>query len=92
MGFIKDVGSIAGKVAGLVVGAPIAIVGEAVDSDFLKEVGDGVFKASSRTGELLGNAAEGAAETIYGTVTEDKAMQSNGINKVVDSGVTYAKG
>lgn len=27
MGFIKDVGSIAGKVAGLVVGAPIAIVG-----------------------------------------------------------------
>ena len=92
MGFIKDVGSIAGKVAGLVVGAPIAIVGEAVDSDFLKEVGDGVFKASSRTGELLGNAAEGAAETIYGTVTEDKAMQSNGINKVVDSGATYAKG
>ena len=36
MGFIKDVGSIAGKVAGFVVGAPIAIVGEAVDSDFLK--------------------------------------------------------
>ena len=55
-------------------------------------MGDGVFKASSHTGELLGNAAEGAAETIYGTVTEDKAMQSNGINKVVDSGVTYAKG
>lgn len=92
MGFIKDVGLIAGKVAGFVVGAPIAIVGEAVDSSFLKEVGDGVFKVSGHTGELLGNAVEGAAETIYGTVTEDKTMQSNGINKVVDSGVTYAKG
>ncbi len=92
MGFIKDIGKFVGEVAGFAIGAPIAIAGEVIESDFLKEVGEGVYKASSHTGALLGNAAEGTAETIYGTVTDDMVMQSEGIDKVVDSGLTYAKG
>lgn len=92
MGFIKDLGKIAGSVAGMAIGAPISLAGELVNSDMLKEIGDGVYRVSGRTGELLGNVTEGAAETVYGTLTSDRAMQSQGLNKVVDSGTTYAKG
>lgn len=92
MGFIKDLGKLAGTVAGVAIGAPISLVGEVVKSDFIQEIGEGVFQVSGRTGELLGNATEGVAETVYGALTSDKAMQSKGIDKVVDSGVTYTKG
>lgn len=92
MGFIKDLGKIAGSVAGMAIGVPISLVGEVVKSDFLQEIGEGVYRVSGRTGELLGNATEGAVETVYGTLTSDKMMQSGGIDKVVDSGVAYAKG
>ena len=92
MGFIKDLGKFAGSVAGIAIGAPICLVGEVVKSDFIQEIGEGVYRVSGRTGELLGNVTEGAVETVYGTVTSDKAIQSDGINKVVDSGATYVKG
>lgn len=92
MGFIKDLGKSAGFVAGMVIGTPISLVGEVVNSDFIKEIGIGAGRATMRTGELLGNVTEGAVETVYGTVTSDKAMQSGGIEKVVDSGTAYVKG
>lgn len=92
MGFIKDLGKIAGSVAGIAIGTPICLVGEVVKSDFIREIGMGAGRATVRTGEMLGNVAEGAVETVYGTFTSDKTMQSGGIDKVVDSGVTYAKG
>ena len=89
MGFLKSLGKAAGSLAGLAVGAPIALAGEIVKSDFLKEVGEGVYNASERTGTVLGSIAEGSAEAIYGTVTSDKSMQMQGLDKVVDSGTTY---
>ena len=41
MGFIKDLGKSAGFVAGMVIGTPISLVGEVVNSDFIKEIGIG---------------------------------------------------
>lgn len=92
MGIIKDIGTIVGAVAGATIGLPIYLAGEVVNSDFLREVSDGVFYASQRTGELVGNVAEGVTETVYGAVTEDNAMASQGFNKVIDSGATYVGG
>ena len=92
MGFIKELGTIAGSIAGAAIGLPVYLAGEVVNSDFLREVSDGVFYASKRTGELVGNVAEGATEIVYGTATKDTTMQSEGFNKVVDSGVTYVGG
>lgn len=92
MGFIKDLGTIVGSIAGVAVGLPVRLAGEVVNSDFLREVSDGVFYASQRTGELVGNVAEGVTETVYGAVTEDSAMASQGFNKVLDSGATYVTG
>ena len=81
MGFIKDVGPIAGKVAGLVVGAPIAIVGEAVDSDFLKEVGDGVFKASSHTGDCLAMPLRGLRKQFMGQLQKIKQCSQTALTR-----------
>ncbi|WP_286945985.1 hypothetical protein [Acetobacterium sp. UBA5834] len=83
MGFIKDIGKLAGSVAGLVIGAPVYLAGEVIDSDFLREIGEGACNVTERTGEMLGSVTEGVAETVYGTIKKDIYMQSNGFDKVV---------
>jgi len=92
MGFIKDFGKIAGAVAGIVVGGPIYIAGEVTNSDLLRDIGEGAYNATERTGELLGSVTEGVAETVYGTVKKDSDIQSKGFEKVVESGGSYIKG
>lgn len=92
MGFLKDFGKLAGSVTGLVVGGPIYLAGVVVDSDLLREIGDGAYNATERTGELLGSVTEGVAETVYGTVKKDSDMQSKGFEKVVESGGSYITG
>lgn len=89
MGLIKSLGKVAGCVAGVVVGGTVELVGEVVKSDFLKEVGDGVYKASERTGEMLGGIAEGGAEALYGAINSDKNMQAQGIDKIIEMGGAY---
>lgn len=92
MAFIKDAGKLIGTATGIVLGAPIALVGEIVDSKFLQDVGMGVYKATERTGELLGNVAEGTTETICGVLNEDKKMQHEGVAKLLDSTESYVEG
>lgn len=92
MGLGKDIGKLAGALVGAVVAAPIAIAGEVVNSDFLREVGDGVFKVTEHTGELLGNVTEGVGEIAYGTIKSDSFMQNDGFKKVWNSGTTYVSG
>lgn len=92
MGVIKDIGKLVGNVAGAVIGVPINMVGEAIESDFLQDVGEGIYKVTAQTGELLGSVAEGSVETIKGVVNEDNQMQTQGLNKIFDSGATYVTG
>lgn len=92
MGFIKDIGKLAGSVAGLVIGAPVYLAGEVTNSDFLREIGEGACKVTERTGEVLGSVTEGVAETVYGTVKKDRDMQTNGVEKVIESGGSYLEG
>lgn len=89
MGIIRCIGKAAGCVAGFAVGLPVAVAGEVVNSDLLREIGEGVYKVSERTGDLVGNVVEGGAEAVYGTITSDKTMQGKGVEKVFDSGATY---
>lgn len=92
MGFIKNIGIIAGAAAGGLVGGPIYFVGELTNIDLLRDIGEGALKVTERTGELLGSVTEGVAETVYGTVKKDSDMQSKGFEKVVESGGSYIKG
>ncbi|MDR1687184.1 MAG: hypothetical protein LBS21_01060 [Clostridiales bacterium] len=92
MGFLSDLGTGLGTLAGGVLGAPFAIAGEILNSDYIKEIGEGVFKVTQRTGDLLGNFSEGVAETIYGVATSDQKMASEGFEKAADSTVSYVSG
>lgn len=92
MGFLKALGKIAGSAAGAVIGAPVYFAGAVVNSDFLREIGEGAYKVTSHTGELLGSVTEGVSETVYGIIKSDGNMQSEGIEKVFDSGAEYLEG
>lgn len=92
MGKGKEMGAIIGAIAGHAVGLPILLAGAITESDFLLEMSEGIARVSMNTGALLGDVAEGTAETIKGVVNEDKNLQEQGMTRVIDSGVTYAKG
>lgn len=41
---------------------------------------------------MLGDVTEGVVDVVSGTVNSDKSKQTAGIEKIVDTGVTYGKG
>ncbi|MGG0936982.1 hypothetical protein ABHN11_12840 [Brevibacillus centrosporus] len=78
MGFLKDLGKGLGQIAGGVVGGTINLVGEITDSKALKEIGEGVYHASSKAGETLGTFASGAVDVVGGIVSKDDRQIENG--------------
>jgi len=85
MGFLKNLGTVAGSIAGTVIGGTVGLVGEAVDSKFLKEVGEGVYQVSKKSGQLVGSFAEGTFECASGILTDNKEKVSNGFEQIVDA-------
>jgi phage-related protein len=92
MGFLKDLGSFVGQVAGGVIGGAVELVGEATNSDFIKDVGKGVYQATSKTGELVGGLASGAYDAIGGLITDDKLQASQGLDELFDTVGNAASG
>lgn len=85
MGFLKDLGSIAGHVAGGVVGGTIELVGEVTNSKFIKDVGVGVYHSTARTGEIVGSLASGSYDAIGGLITRDTRQSSQGLDEIVQT-------
>lgn len=81
MGLLKGLGSFAGKVAGGVVGGGLEAVGTAVGINFLKEVGQGVYHTTVRSGEMLGSLADSTVTTVHGIVTEDGKKVKEGLGE-----------
>lgn len=71
MGFLKSFGEGAGWLIGNVTGGIIKGVGELTDSDFVRDVGDGVKNSTEFVGKQLGNVAEGVWNVGSGIVTQD---------------------
>ena len=90
MGLIKFLGEATGFVAGVALASPATIAGTLVGSDFLTDVGKGVYRATKKTGKTFGGFTEGVAETIYGATTSNKDLQSKGFSKVADTTSEYA--
>lgn len=82
MGFIKNIGEVVGNVTGTVLGGGVQFIGGAMDSDYIKEIGDGVRQSTKNTGKLLGTVAEGTYKTVKGTVTKDKEEMRSGLKDV----------
>jgi hypothetical protein len=85
MGFLKDLGSFVGQVAGGVIGGAVEVVGEVTDSQFIKDVGKGVYHATSRTGEIVGSLASGTYDAVGGLITDDKHQSSQGLNEIFNT-------
>ncbi|UGB33115.1 hypothetical protein [Metabacillus sp. B2-18] len=92
MGFLRDVGKFAGKATGTVIGGAVNVVGDVTGSKFIKEVGDGVKKASEFAGDTVGQVADGAWNTASGLIQEDKHKKDQGLNDMADSIGRTAKG
>lgn len=92
MGFFKSLGSLAGTVIGGVVGGAVELVGEATDSTFIKEIGQGVYKSSIRGCEMIGQAVDGGVSIADGILTSDKDKVNKGFNEVGDTVVQTVVG
>jgi hypothetical protein len=92
MGVLRGIGKYTGKAAGFLVGGAVNAVGEATGSKFIKEVGDGVKKASEFAGDTLGQAADGVWKTASGMIQKDNEKVDNGLGNIGDSVSRTAKG
>lgn len=92
MGLLKELGHTLGTVAGLVVATPVYLVGELVDSEFIKDVADTACKATIGTGDLLGEVAEGTGKCVTGIVHQNGREVGEGFGQVVNAGVNTAIG
>lgn len=85
MGFFGELGKFAGTIAGGVVGGATELVGEIVGSDFIKEVGQGVNRASINAGKTVGQAADGVAGIAKGIITKDSYTTTEGLDNLGDA-------
>jgi hypothetical protein len=86
MGLLKKVGKLAGTTAGKVVGGTLEIVGEATDNQTIKQVGQGVEKVASASGEVIGGLADATVVTSYGVVAQDGEKIKEGLGDAAASG------
>lgn len=82
MGFLKELGSLVGDVAGGIVGGTVNVIGDITGSEFIGEIGDGIKKASSFAGEKLGEAASGTWDVAAGLITQDSAQFEDGLKDI----------
>lgn len=79
MGFLKGLGSLAGKVAGGFVGGGLEAVGEVVGSNLIKEIGQGVYHTTVNSTEMVGSLADSVVTTAHGIATRDGEKVKKGL-------------
>lgn len=82
MSFLKDLGQFAGEVTGRVLGGTVRVVGEVTGSQYIKEIGNGVEKATVNTGKTVGQLASGVFDVAKGTIKQDGSTLDNGLNDI----------
>lgn len=92
MAFFRKVGKGVGTVAGGVIGGGIKIVGKAVKSEWVEEVGDGVKQASTIALDNAGQFVDGAVRGTYGVLKQDEIAKLEGFYDLKDSTGRTLKG
>lgn len=92
MSFLKGLGQFAGEVTGKVLGGSVRVVGEIAGSPFIKEVGNGVEKATINTGKTVGQLASGTYDLASGAIRKDDAAVETGLADLGDAVTNTAKG
>ncbi|QOS80982.1 hypothetical protein JNUCC31_08975 [Paenibacillus sp. JNUCC31] len=92
MGFLKELGQFAGEVTGKVLGGTVRVAGELAGSPFIKEIGDGVEKATINTGKTVGQLASGTYDMASGMIKKDDATLDAGLADIGGAFTNTAKG
>ncbi|QNU28090.1 hypothetical protein IC803_00380 [Geobacillus sp. 46C-IIa] len=92
MSVFRELGRLAGKATGMVIGGAVNVVGEMAGSRWVKEVGDGVKKASEFAGDTLGQAVDGVWNTASGIIQKDEMKVEKGLGNIGRSISRTAKG
>ncbi|THE11944.1 HNH endonuclease [Bacillus timonensis] len=92
MAFFRKVGKGVGTVAGGVIGGGIKIVGKAVKSEWVEEVGDGVKQASTIALDNAGQFVDGAVRGTYGVLKQDEIAKQEAYYDLKDSTGRTLKG
>ncbi|WP_416294135.1 hypothetical protein ACM7Q1_25225 [Paenibacillus illinoisensis] len=92
MSFLKGLGQFAGEVTGKVLGGSVRVVGEIAGSPFIKEVGNGVEKATINTGKTVGQLASGTYDLASGAIRKDDAAVEAGLADLGYAVTNTAKG
>ncbi|WP_187768049.1 hypothetical protein [Paenibacillus sp. PL91] len=92
MSFLKGLGQFAGEVTGKVLGGTVRVVGEVAGSPFIKEIGNGVEKATINTGKTAGQLASGAFDVAKGMIKQDGDAIDNGLSDIGGAVATTAVG
>ncbi|MCM3624350.1 HNH endonuclease [Brevibacillus borstelensis] len=91
MGFLKELGTFAGKVTGKAIGGTVRVVGELTNSQTIKDIGNSAEKATAKTGMLLGKVASGTVDVGVGLFQKDDYKVKQGFSELGDAVVTTAK-
>ncbi|CAH0265509.1 hypothetical protein SRABI96_03544 [Peribacillus sp. Bi96] len=67
-------------------------MGEVTGARLLEDIGDGVKKASTFTGDTLGTFTDGAVNTVSGIEQDDLNKRDMGLNNMGDAVGRTAKG
>ena len=85
MGFLKSLGSIAGKVVGGTIGGTVSLVGDIIGSEILQDAGKAACAITSHTGEVIGSLAEGAVTCAGGILSRDGEKVKNGAGEMFNT-------
>ncbi|UPK43065.1 MULTISPECIES: hypothetical protein [Paenibacillus] len=92
MGFLKELGQFAGEVTGKVLGGTVRVAGELTGSPFIKEIGNGVEKATINTGKTVGQLASGTYDMASGVIRKDSTALDTGLTDIGGAVSNTAKG
>jgi hypothetical protein len=92
MTFLKGLGQFAGEVTGKVLGGSVRVVGEIAGSQYIKDIGNGVEKATINTGKTAGQLASGVFDVTKGIIKKDEAAVDSGLGDIGGAVTNTAKG
>jgi hypothetical protein len=84
-GYIHTYAEKGGDIAGQVIGTPVSLIGQKMDSPFVDDLGKSLHGATKFSSDLFGQLGQGTWKTTHGLVTRNKADLYEGIGEYTNA-------